>query len=75
MTLLPGKVEPDALAEWSAAFGSTHPVLADSYNDGGRVWNLGQGRPQFVVLDRDHQVVFNATSDHDGYQQAILDAL
>ena len=26
-------------------------------------------------IDADHEVVFNATSDHDGYQQAILDAL
>ena len=75
VTILPGKVSTDDLVEWTEAFGITHPVLADTYNDANRAWSLNKGRPQFVVLDRDLEVVFNDTSDHEGYQQAILDTL
>jgi hypothetical protein len=52
-------------------------VLADSYNDVNRAYGLNKGRPQTIVLDRDHTLVLNeaGTAGHHAAEELILELL
>ena len=57
--------EPASAGEWIEAFGSTHPVLCDSEATAWDVYGVGLGKPQYIVIDQDMNIVFRGMGPGD----------
>ena len=69
--------EPEDAADWIEAVGSTHPVLCDSEETAWDLYGVGMGKPQYILLDREMNIVYRGMGpgDYDTAESRVIDLL